>query len=472
MIKNALENDPVLKLVFALPGGADVYLVGGVLRNLLLSKPLAPDYDFVLEGDIKGFSEKAAERSGGTPFLLDEETSSYRVVVNGKDLVLDFSSIKCGGITEDLGKRDFTVNALAARLGDIFSGKEGFLIDPCGGKDDAERKILRAVSGRSFDEDPLRCLRAVRISQQYGLEIEASTLALVGEKSALLQMTSAERVRDELFLIFASKGTPEALSILYSTGIIKTVLPEISGWEDIGNYDLLRHSLKTLEEAERLIDDVCRGSFPVYARELKERFEAPNGAARNYIIFKLGAFFHDFGKQYTASREEGRLRFIGHDFEGSGRIKEPLERLKFSKKAIGELSNLIKNHHRVFMLAALKERTYRAKAHLIRASGEAAALDLLCLALADARATRGGEDPELYEIVKEMIGFYFETYLKKKPRPLLSGDEVMRVFKVPEGPLVGEALKAVSDGIERGEIKTKKEARERIRKWLDEKGGK
>ena len=165
------------------------------------------------------------------------------------------------------------------------------------------------------------------------------------------------------------------------------------------------------------------------------------------------------------------MRFIGHDSEGAKRIPEVMERLRFSRKNASELALLVKNHHRVFMLASLRERSYRAKGHFFRAMGGESGLMLLCLALADARATRGGEDPELYEVVLEMMRFYYGVYIKVKPAPLMTGRQVMDAFRVPEGPQVGQILRKMNEGVETGAVRNRKEAVAYIKKWLKEKKG-
>lgn len=470
-LKNAstLRKDPILKTIHALAvaEGAEVYLVGGLIRNLLLSAESVPDYDFAIKDDLEGFSKKAAVMIKGTAFILDKKTPSYRAVAKrgGTNLTLDFSPIKKGGIVYDLKKRDFTVNAAAISLSALFGG-ENPLLDPLEGAADAGKKRLRAASATALKDDPLRCLRAVRLSQQYGLRIDPATIKLIKESSRLLKRTSAERIRDELVIVFANPGAAESMALFYELGIMKAILPGIAGWGDVEGYDLLTHSLKTLAEAEKMLSRLSSRTFPKFHKELRTRFEGPAGPFNRSAFLKLCAFLHDTGKPLTISREEGRLRFIGHDFEGAGAAKDLLRRLKFSRALINDAANLIRNHHRVFMLAKLKERTLRSKAHLVRASGDEAVIDLLFLSLADARATRGGEDKGLFKLVKEMIGFYYGVYKKKRPRPILNGREIMKAFSVPEGRLVGEIMRKIAEGVESGAIENKRQALQYVRNWL------
>lgn len=460
-----LADDSVVKGVFSV-AGAGVWLVGGVLRNIALSAPPAPDYDFAVMGDTAEFAEKAASKFGGTPFALDEEAGAYRVVVKGDGAAtLDFTPLSPGGIEEDLAKRDFTVNAMAIELRSLFEGGRE-LIDPFGGLDDARAGVLRTVSAGAFDSDPLRMLRAVRLSSQYGLRVEGATYSIIREKAGLIERSSPERIRDELKALFANNGTGKGIRLLYDTGLVNTVIPEISGWPDVDGYDLLSHSLSALSEAERILGNMSEGAFPGFSERLKEYFHRREMELPNHAVFKLAAFLHDFGKPLALSREEGRLRFIGHDTKGAESVKGLLERLRFSRKTSNAVSFFVANHHRVFMLAGLKERSYRAKGHFFRASGGPGGLLLLCLALADARATRGGEDPELFSVVMEMLDFYYGPYSRKKPKPLLTGDEIMEAFGVKEGPMVGGIIQELNDGVEKGEIRNRKDALRHIREWL------
>jgi len=321
----------------------------------------------------------------------------------------------------------------------------------------------------------LRSLRAVRIAVQYALEITARTRELIKEKSELLlkKKTAQERIRDELLRIFQNPGAAKALHELYVLNIINAVFPEAGQWPDVNGYGLAAHAIKTVTEAEGLVERIEEGraGFP---RGVKEYLEASAGMVDNAAVLKLAAFLHDCGKPLTMARVGGRLRFIGHDEKGAALCAEILKRLKMSRRVISTVTGLVRNHHRVFTLAALKVRSERAKAHFFRAAGGAAATDalaLLLLALSDARATGGGEDAELDELTREMFRFYFDVYRKKRPRPLMDGREIMKTFGLSEGRLVGEVIKKISEGVEAGDVTDKKEAVEYVKGWLRERKG-
>lgn len=460
-----IEKDTVIRRVAseAQKGRVRAYLVGGMVRNLVLGVPAPPDYDFVIEADPEAFSRRVSGLMKGSSFPLDEENGVWRVVAKKKykTVTIDFSVLKEGMmITDDLAKRDFSINAMAVPLDDL-----GSILDPMGGIKDAGDRLIRAASENVFTSDPLRSLRAFRLSGQYGLGIEKATLALILESAPLLASVAAERIREELVMVFASDAPSVIIRGLYQAGLMQIIMPETAIWHDVKGYDLLSHALKTVSEAEKILRSVDECGFPFHEK-LRGHFSRSVGTVKRPVFFKMTAFLHDTGKPVVITVEEGRPRFIGHDFEGSRIIKDAMMRLRFSKKFSTELSLMVRNHHRVFILAGLGERTGRTKGHFFRAAGDSLGVDLLLLALADARATRGGEDPELFNIVKEMLEFYYSVYTLKKPKPLLTGDEVMRIFKVSQGPVVGRILKKLSEGLEAGVIRDKKGAVAFVRDWL------
>ena len=395
-----IKSDPVIKEVHSSSlrlGMRAVYLVGGAVRNLALSLPLPHDYDFAVPTDKKhGLKALAAALSSafnGSFFLLDKDAPSYRIALKLEDMpfTVDLSPVKGRDIVEDLNGRDFTVNAAAIDLKALFTNRPS-VIDPLSGLKDAKKKLLKAVSTKAFDEDPLRCLRAIRLMLQYGFRLTERTRAAIRKKARFMENTSRERVRDELVLISSGTGTAEALKAMSDLDMMHSVMPEASLWGDAGGYDLLSHALKTVHEAEAVLQGIRAGEFEPYTERLGASFAARTGAMPKHAAFKLGAFLHDAGKPLTMTHKHGALRFWGHEAMGARISRDMLLRLRFSRRTSLEVSNLVKNHHRLFGLAKLRNPGLRAKAHLFRAVGKDAGLDILFLSLADARATKGGED--------------------------------------------------------------------------------
>lgn len=460
-----LKEDPIIKEVYTASRmfGVKTYLVGGVIRDLILSNPTGYDYDIAVSGEVERVTNLIARSVGGSPFPLDKELGSFRVTIKkgGLPIHLDLSPIKGKDILEDLSSRDFTINAMAVDLDCLFRG-ESSILDPFGGLGDGREGIIRVVGPRTFQEDPVRLLRAVRFSSQYGLVIEEGTKRDIMASAGLLGLSSRERVRDEFFIILTSPSASRYLKELHTLGLLREIIGEVKIWETLRGYDLLSHTFSTVEETEVLLVDLP-GFIPEVSTPLLEHLQEKIAGVSRVGFVKLAAFLHDAGKPLTMKGEGERVRFLGHEVEGEKIGKMVGRRLKLSKKAVALLARLIRNHHRVFGLASLEKVSHRSKAHFFRALEGGDGLDLLLISLADARATRGGDDPELSALVKDLVTFYFKVYAIHKPPPLLRGSDVMEILGIPEGVIIGRVLKRLAEAEAEGIVKNKGEAIEFIK---------
>jgi tRNA nucleotidyltransferase/poly(A) polymerase len=242
------------ELAQELLAGEEAWVVGGAVRDELLGRPLV-DLDIAVRAP-RAAAIAYARRSHGAPFPLSERHGAWRVALD-EGRTVDFTPLQAT-IEDDLATRDFTVNAIAVPL----AGGEA--VDPFGGRDDLERKRLRHVSPNVFDDDPLRLLRAVRLVDQFGFELDAETEALVREKAALVAEPSGERIIAELRLLSADGfrlldrlgllaplgGSLEQLSPEDSTGIL---LARVFG-QNLERYPLSndeRRRLRVLLRARR-----------------------------------------------------------------------------------------------------------------------------------------------------------------------------------------------------------------------------
>ncbi len=168
--------------------GEEAWVVGGAVRDELLGRDLV-DLDIACR-DPQGAAREYANRSGGAPFPLSERHGAWRVALEAGRTV-DFTPLP-GGIEEDLATRDFTINAIAVPLAG------GDAADPYEGRDDLERKVVRAVSTSVFEDDPLRLLRAVRLEDELGFRLVPETEQLVREHAELVTHPAGERILAEL----------------------------------------------------------------------------------------------------------------------------------------------------------------------------------------------------------------------------------------------------------------------------------
>jgi len=197
---------------------AGAWLVGGAVRDLLLGRPLV-DIDLVVDGDPRAAARQLAGRSGGSPFPLSERHGAWRMVDRAG--TVDVAACR-GTIEHDLGMRDFTVNAIAMAL------EDGTVVDPHGGREDLERRLMRVVSSAVFADDPLRLLRLPRIAHELGFAIDSETERLARGEAGRGAEPSGERIFMELRRILGGERPAEALRLADRIGVLEVVLPEMA----------------------------------------------------------------------------------------------------------------------------------------------------------------------------------------------------------------------------------------------------
>lgn len=203
--------------------GRRVYLTGGYLRDLLLGRRPKEELDLTVE-DPTALLRELRLKEGESSFLMDAERETWRLVLPPPSTVrfLDVTKLRAATIEEDLLLRDFTVNALAL---DLTVSPAGAIIDVTGGRDDIDRRILRACSPRSMKDDPLRALRGVRLAVNLDLAVEGGTRTLMAKARRDLSAVSAERVRDELFQILGGPDPARGMRDLLDLGLLSALDP-------------------------------------------------------------------------------------------------------------------------------------------------------------------------------------------------------------------------------------------------------
>ena len=232
--------EPILNLLYEIGevGGTDSYLVGGFVRDLLLKRPNL-DIDIVVEGDAIQVAKAMCERWNGT---LEVHSQFGTATVTPEDTVLpkvDFVTarretyqgsgtlpiVQSGTITDDLHRRDFSINALAMRLS---TNAFGTIVDKTGGLEDLEASIVRVLHSRSFMDDPTRIFRAFRYAGRYGFRIAETDEALIQEALPLLAQLSGERIRNEINRVLLEKNAPEIVEHLAQLSVWDTIS---TGWK-------------------------------------------------------------------------------------------------------------------------------------------------------------------------------------------------------------------------------------------------
>jgi poly(A) polymerase len=330
--------------------------------------------------------------------------------------------VRAATLDEDLRRRDFTINTLLMDL-------DGKIHDPLGGRADLDARILRTPTDpvRTFADDPLRMLRAIRFASELGFELAPDLLPAMQEMKGRLAppVISVERTADELRRMLTSERPQLALELLDASGLLEVILPEVAACKGVAQsgyhtHDVYGHTLLTVE---RVPAD---------------------------LVVRMAALFHDVGKPSTATPDGA---FTGHETVGAAMAKSALERLRFSQKEVEAVVLLVRLHLRpVYYRSEWSDGAVR---RLARDAGEQ--LDrLMALARADVAASAYPE-PEKLDQLQTRI----EAVLHERPSrlaPVVTGEEVMRVRGIGPGPDVGRIKQRLQELVIDGEIAPTREA--------------
>lgn len=395
--------------------GHEAYLVGGSVRDLVIGRPpkdfdlatnAKPDEvqrlfpDSIAIGAAFGIITVLAPDEKGEVFQV--EVATYRTEEDYTDgrwpTKVEFTT----DISRDLGRRDFTINAMAYPL--HLPENERELLDPFDGVGDIERKIIRAVGTpiERFKEDGLRGFRACRLASVLGYAIEPETMKAIKDTVEIAEKVSVERMREEFLKILYQSSTPSVgIELMREGGLLRIFLPELL--EGIGIKQSKRHVNNVYEHILRTVD-----------KAIDE--------------VKLAALFHDIGKPRCATADG---HFYGHEVVGARMAKEIMRRMKFSNEEIDRVQKLVKRH----MFWYQEEWTDSAVRRLIRSiGGEEMIEPMLALRMADSQSDRDTEfKPWVVEALQKRIAKLREQEMALKVTDLaLNGQDVIKLG-VPEG---------------------------------------
>ncbi len=459
--------------------GQKIYLVGGVVRDALLGVE-NHDLDIVVSGDVRSLAKAIANELGAVFYMMDLEHPTARIIFQpdeNRQYSFDFAALRGGDIKEDLAGRDFTVNAMAVDIDQLEK-----IIDPLKGAQDLKDKRLRVCSPAAFRDDPVRLLRAVRLSLTLQLSMDSATIGWLKEASADLARSSVERLRDEFLRMLAGRKVDAALRILDQFGLLGQLLPEVQalhGEEQPPQVlDVWEHTLAMISWLERLIDLLAADyneektatlllgmatlKLGRFRQQLRRHFQqsfVPGRSLRG--AFLLAALLHDCGKPAARSIDSrGDIHFNDHDQIGAEMARARAKALALSNVEVERVGLLVRHHMRVhFLTNSGKPASPRAIYRLFRDTGEAG-VELCLLALADTLATYGVTiEPARWErelnICRQLMEAWFDQPRQMiDPPRLINGDDLIQHFQLHPGPLVGKILEAVREGQAAGEVKT------------------
>jgi poly(A) polymerase len=448
--------------------GHRLYLVGGAVRDLLVGADSPGDRDLTTDarpGEVKqllrgwadamwtqgerfGTIGARRDRPDGTALTVEITTfRGERYDDDSRKPEVTFADT----IEEDLARRDFTINAMALELLDA----DAVLVDPHGGAGDLATATLRTPLSPeiSFDDDPLRMLRAARFIARFGLTPVPELVAAVRHRGERLAIVSAERIRDELDKLIVVDAPAAGLWFLVDTGLAEHFLPELPALrlehDPIHRHkDVLSHTIAVVENVDRALGDF------------------------DFRITRLAALFHDIGKPRTRGFQPGKgTTFHHHDVVGARMTRARMEALRYPSADIAAVSELVFLH--------LRFHTYKmgwsdaAVRRYVRDAGDL--LDELnvltrcdCTTRDERKAARLSK--RMDDLEARIVELAAEEELRSI-RPELDGRQVMEHLGIGPGPVVGAALAHLLEiRLDEGEI-GHDEAMRRLDEWWKERGG-
>jgi len=437
--------------------GHELALVGGPVRDVFLGQqPLDLDLTTDATPDqvlrlTRGWADKTwtvgiafgtvGLRKGKSIF----EVTTYRSEQYGR--TSRKPEVQYGrSLEEDLGRRDFTINAMAARL----PGYE--FADPFGGFDALREKVLRTPGPpeQSFDDDPLRIMRAARFAAKLGFTVAADVRAAMTDQAGRLEIVSVERITSELTKLMLTPDPALGIDVLVQTGVADEVLPEVSRLrmeadEHHRHKDVYQHSLTVLRQAV----------------ELEPRYGLDGD-----LVVRLAALLHDIGKPRTRSLlPGGRVAFHHHEMEGAKLARRRLAALRFPNEVVQDVSRLVELHLR-FHGYGEGEWTDSAVRRYVRDAGPLLSR-LHVLTRADCTTRNRAKAARLaraYDGLEQRIAELSEQEELARIRPELDGNEIMRILGVAPGPVVGKAYDFLLElRIAQGQLGRERVAQELLR---------
>ncbi len=415
--------------------GFEIYIVGGVVRDLILGRSLY-DWDFTTnatpEQVQKLYPDSFYDNNYGTVSIKNGTDHPYQITTFRQDFGYSDNrrpdTVSWGkSLEEDLSRRDFTINAMAVSA-------DMKLIDPFSGKQDLDWRRIKAVGDPliRFSEDALRMMRAIRIAAQLEFDIEEQTLIAINSTKHLLNNISAERVHDELMKIMASPNPADAYILMRKSGLAEIILPEMEKTFGVEQKSPGRHHI-----------------FDVGTHSVESLRHVPSGDP----VVRLATLIHDVGKVKTQRiYPDGRITFYNHEME-SARIAENIaNRLRFSNDEKDKFVRLVRWHQ----FSVDDGQTDSAIRRFIKNTGVENIPDMIALRIGDRLGGGARETSWRLEKFKDRL-----IEVQKQPFAIpdlkINGRDVMEIKQVSPGPEVGKYLQILFDEVVENKLPNERE---------------